>query len=52
MSNIENKDKEKDGPVIQRLTQVFLRRIREEEAANSNKNLKTEFRELISKEKF
>lgn len=52
MSDVKNKDKEKDSVVIQRLTQVFLRRIREEEAANSNKNLKPEFRDLISRENF
>jgi hypothetical protein len=52
MGDLDNKKMDKDIQTIQKLTQALLRRIREEEAANSNKNLKPEFRDLISKEKF
>ena len=51
MKNNETLKTETQNQSIQKLTQALLRRIREEEAAGSNKNLKSEFRELIAKEK-
>jgi hypothetical protein len=51
MSDNETKKSESESHSIQKLTQALLRRIREEEASGSNRNLKSEFRELIAKEK-
>jgi len=51
MNNNETQKTDTENQFIQKLTQALLRRIREEEAAGNNKNLKSEFRELIAKEK-
>jgi hypothetical protein len=51
MSDNDTKNSESESHSIQKLTQALLRRIREEEASGNNRSLKTEFRELIAKEK-
>lgn len=53
MSDIANKDESSKDSQLEKLTQSFLRKIKELEASRPQRdNLKEEIRELISKEKF
>jgi hypothetical protein len=51
--NLKNNDKDEKKIILNKLTQKFLRKIREQEASPGKKdNLKKEIRELIIQEKF
>jgi hypothetical protein len=53
MSDIANKNVSNKDSQLEKLTQSFLRKIKELEASRPQRdNLKEEIRELISKEKF